>query len=135
MVLEDDVPGAWSRWVEAVASVVAVGVVLWLPLHHAAVYFCFGGGCPGPSPEDTNTYRLLVGALALAVVVTFVTAAVRGARWSWGWHVAVALAGAASAALFAVPAVDWVDVVRPDPPAYDGGVPCHSGPPNDCPGG
>ncbi len=119
---------------EAATSILAAALVLWLPLHHVGVYFCLGE-CPGPTAEDIATYRVLVGLLAGLIVASFGLAVVRRARWAWAWHVTLAVAGVLSAAVFAVPTVDWADLLRPDPPSYDGGVPCHSGPPNDCPGG
>ncbi len=126
----------WLGAVEAALSLTTVGVVLWLPIHHLGAYWCLTAECPAPSQEEIRTYRLLAGGLATGIVATFTVAALRRARWAFAWHVAVALAGAASAVLFVVPAVDWGDVAREDPPPPNPDyVPCYSGPPNDCPGG
>lgn len=115
-------------------------LVVYLPLHYLGSRLCFFGECSQPGPDEIRTYRIVVVALVVTLVATFVVAARRRARWAFAWHVTVALAGLAAAVLFSMPSVGIADAPgdapRDDPPSpgHDY-VPCHSGPPNDCPGG
>lgn len=129
-----DHPALLSTLLEALASATVVGIALFLPLLQFGAYFCIGGGCGGPDTDAIHLYRVLVTVLAAAAVLTLVLAVRRRARPAIRWHVAVALAGVGSAALFAVPAVDWGDLLREDPPPNPHHVPCYSGS-NDCVGG
>lgn len=120
---------------ESLLSVVGVVMVFVFPAYLWGAYFCLGVGCTGPGEEEARAYRLLVAVLVVLVLATLAVAARRGARLALAWHVLVALLGIASAIVFQVPAVDWVDHFREEPPPVDRHyVPCHSGS-NDCPGG
>lgn len=120
---------------EVAASASAVLLTLATAWHGFGVYFCLGGLCPGPSPEEIVTYRLLVAALGLAVVASLTLAVRRRARWALLGHGFVALAAGAAALVFAVPSLDLRELREPAPPPPDRGyVPCYSGS-NDCPGG
>ncbi|MBM7519315.1 DUF6234 family protein [Nocardioides nitrophenolicus] len=130
----DEPPAVLPLLVEALASAAAAGIALFLPLLQFGAYFCFGGGC-GPDPGAIHLYRVLVAVLAATAVTALILAVRRRARGMIRWHAAIALAGAASAVLFAIPAIDWAELRRDDPPPLDPSyVPCYSGS-NDCVGG
>ena len=121
---------------ETGASTLAILLVLATAWHGFGVYFCLGSSCPGPDAGQILTYRLLAGALACAVVAALALAVRRGARWALLWHLAVAAAAFLVAVVFAVPSIDLDDLREPDRPERNPEyTPCHSGPPNDCPGG
>lgn len=119
---------------ETAASTAAVLLTLAVAWHGFTVHFCLGS-CPGPTSGEILVHRLLAAALGLAVVTALVVAARRGASWAMIWHVGMALVALFTAALFAVPTIDWQDLRTPDPvptgPSYE---PCYSGS-NDCVGG
>ncbi|WP_436699395.1 hypothetical protein [Nocardioides sp. BYT-33-1] len=130
-----DHPALLPTLVEALASATTVGVTLFLPLLQFGAYFCIGGPCGGPDADSVRLYRVLVAVLAGTAGITLLLAARRRARRALRWHALVALAGAASATVFAVPAIDWAQLLREDPPPPNPHyVPCHSGS-NDCVGG
>lgn len=123
------------RVAEPLLSLLAVALVVFFPGNAFWAYFCLQT-CTGPPPENVWAHRVGVALLVLAVAGTIVLAVRRRARWAFVWHGLVALAGLVSAAVFAVPQVDWralLDEPAPEPDRHY--VPCHSGPPDDCPGG
>lgn len=126
---------------EAALSVVSVGLIAFLPLHYIGAHLCFFGECSQPGPDEIRTYRLVVAALVVTVGATLAVAFRRRARWAFAWHGMVAVTGVAVAVVFAMPTIvdltgDPRDPARDDPPTpIPGNVPCHSGPPDDCPGG
>ncbi|MDQ6522201.1 DUF6234 family protein [Nocardioides sp. LHD-245] len=130
-----DHPALLPTLVEALASAATAGIALFLPLLQFGAYFCIGGACGGPDADAIRLYRVLVAVLATTAATTLALAVRRRARRAIRWHAVVAVAGLGSAVLFAVPAVDWADLLREDPPPPNPHyVPCYSGS-NDCVGG
>jgi hypothetical protein len=123
-----------SPW-EAILSVVAVGLIAFLPVNAFLASFCLD-----PSGCDVHTtfvwgYRSAALALVLAVLGTLVLAVRRGATFAVVWHALVGLVGLAAALVFAVPAFSLDDTRSPDPqPSDPSPVPCYSGS-ADCPYG
>lgn len=130
-----DRPALLPILLEALASASTAGIALFLPLLWFGAYFCIGGACGGPGEGEVRLYRLLVTVLAVTAATAVLLAVRRRARRMVTWHAVVALAGLGSALLFAVPAIDWEDLLREDPPPpHPSYVPCYSGS-DDCPGG
>ncbi|KRB79654.1 hypothetical protein ASE01_23295 [Nocardioides sp. Root190] len=120
---------------EASASIAAILLTFAVAWHGFGVYFCLGAHCSGPSDQEILTYRLLAGALGVAVLASLALAARRRATLAFVWHLAVTALAAAVALLFAVPQIDFRELTEPEPPAENPSyVPCHSGS-NDCVGG
>ena len=114
----------------ALAAVVLTVATFW---HGLTVYFCWYG-CDAPSDSEILVHRLLTGGLAVAVLTTVVTAALRRGRWVFLWHVAVAAVALAVALVTAMPQIDWDGSRTPPPGPGPDYVPCYSGS-NDCVGG
>lgn len=129
---------SWLGAAEAALSIVSVCLVGALPLHYLGSHLCAFGECSEPGPDEVRTYWILVAALTLALVGTFVVASCRRARGAFLWHVVVALTGVIAMGAFAMPSTGTDREIPPDEPrdapsSYH--PPCHSGPPNDCVGG
>lgn len=119
---------------ETAASTAAIVLTLAVAWHGFTVHFCLGS-CTAPSTEEIVIYRFLASALGIAVVAALVLAARRGASWAMFWHLAVATVAGLTAAVFAVPSIDFDELREPDPvPANPNYEPCYSGS-NDCVGG
>lgn len=118
---------------EITAALAAVGLTLVTFWHGLTVYFCWGG-CDGPTATEVLVHRLLTGGLAIAVLTTLVTAALRRGRWVFLWHLAVAAVALVVALLTAMPQIDWDGTPTPPPGPGPDYVPCYSGS-NDCVGG
>lgn len=129
---------------EVLASLVATGAMVLIPLHYVGVHLTFFGAPVVIREEDVRTYWLLVGVLALGVVASFGAARWRRARASFAWHAVVAGVGVLAALAFSVteagPAQEWPGPLWPErsapsePPHPS--FACHSGGSSDeCVGG
>ncbi len=143
-----DVPtGSWrAPWqavvLEITASLLALGAVVMIPLHHVAARLAFLGDQAVIHAEEVRFYWTLVGILALAVIASFAGALWRRGRKMFAGHTLVAVVGVAAALAFSVTAtgsvaeLDRDDPIEREQPDRRGGSGCHSGGDSDgCVGG
>ena len=127
---------------EVIASLLALGAVVLIPLHYVAARLAFLGDQAVIDADEVRFYWTLVGILAVAVIASFAGALWRRGRKTFAWHTLVAVLGVAAALAFSVTATGSVsELGRDDPTEREqrdrpGGSGCHSGGDSDgCVGG
>ena len=129
----------WLAPLEVLLSALTVCLAVLFPLLSMGAHLCAWGECGQPSSDDVRTYHVLLVVLVVSVVATGVVAVRRGAQTAFVWHGLVTAAAVASAFIFSISTAGPGEVPTPPVPDTDAPstnyVPCHSGPPNDCPGG
>ena len=125
-----------------IASILALGAVVMIPLHHVAARLTFLGDQAVIHEEDVRFYWTLVGILTVAVIASFAGALWRRGMKTVAWHTLVAGLGVAAALAFSVTATGSVAELDRDAPMERdqrdrrGGSGCHSGGDSDgCVGG